>query len=94
LGLSDEGNIQETINKQYIAYKTTRNFCEIVVQAKGLKIYVDISKEDGIEDPRAVTEDCSTKGHWATGNTRFFLSPDDDMDYALSIIKQAYALTL
>jgi predicted transport protein len=92
--LSDYGDVQETINKKYIAYKTTKNFCEIVVQAKGLKIYVDITKEEGLADPRAITEDCSTKGHWATGDTRFYLSPEDDIDYAMSLIKQAYNLTL
>lgn len=31
LSLSEYGNVQETINKKYIAYKTTKNFCEIVV---------------------------------------------------------------
>jgi len=94
MNLSDEGNIQETINKQYLAYKTTKNFCEIVVQAKGLKVYIDIEKGEGFEDPKTLTEDCSTKGHWATGNTRFFLSSQEDIDYALSLIKQAYNLTL
>jgi predicted transport protein len=94
MSLSDEGNIQETINKQYLAYKTTRNFCEIVVQAKGLKVYIDIDQGEGFKDPKTVTEDCSAKGHWATGNTRFFLSSEDETDYALSLIKQAYNLTL
>jgi predicted transport protein len=94
MSLSDEGNIQETINKQYLAYKTTRNFCEIVVQAKGLKVYIDIDQGEGFEDPKTVTEDCSAKGHWATGNTRFFLSSEDETDYALSLIRQAYNLTL
>jgi predicted transport protein len=92
--LSGEGNIHETINKPYIAYKTTRNFCEIVVQTKGLWVHADITVKEGLEDPRAITEDCSTIGHWGTGHTRFFLSPGGDIDYAVSVIKQAYSLTL
>lgn len=94
MSFSDEGHIQETINKQYLAYKTTRNFCEIVVQAKGLKVYIDIDNGEGFEDSKILTEDCSTKGHWATGNTRFFVASEDEIDYALSLIKQAYNLTL
>jgi predicted transport protein len=90
----DHENVQEKINKKTIVYKTAQNFCEIVVQTTGLLIFVDITKEEGLDDPRAVTEDVTTKGSWATGKTRIHLWPKDNIDYTLSIIKQAYKLAL
>lgn len=96
MALSQEGNVHESITKQYIAYKNNKNFCEIVVQAKGLKVYIDINTEE-VNDPKGVVEDCSTVGHWATGNSRFRLAPGigpEDYEYAMSLISQAYNLTL
>lgn len=93
MALSAEEKIQESITKQYIAYKNNKNFCEIIVQAKGLKVYIDIGKDE-VNDPKGIVEDCTQVGRWATGDSRFKLSPGDDIEYALSLIKQAYNLTL
>ena len=62
---------------------------KIVVQANALKIYLDISKKD-IEDPGEEVKDCTEVGHWATGDCVFKISSMDDIDYALSLIKQSY----
>jgi len=91
--LSEEGTIQESITKHYIAFKSNKNFCEIMVQAKRLKVQIDIAKNE-VNDPKGVVEDCSQVGHWATGDSRFLFSPGDDIEYAISLIRQAYDLTL
>lgn len=85
--------INEKPLKHYIAYEMDRNFAEIVVQANALKIYLDISKED-INDPGEFVEDCTQVGHWATGDCVFKISSMDDIEYALSLIKQSYELKL
>lgn len=85
--------INEKPLKHYIAYEMDRNFAEVVIQASTLKIYLDISEKD-IEDPKGMVKDCTEVGHWATGDCVFKLSSMDDIDYAISLIKQSYELKL
>lgn len=82
-------SIREQVAKQYIAYKTTKNFCEVEVQKSKLKIYLDINKEE-LDDPRGWAQDCSKVGHWATGNSRFVFPAGESVDYAIGLIKQAH----
>ncbi len=92
LSEADDG-IRQSIGKVYIAYKTSRNFCEIIPQRKRLRIHLDIPATQ-LDDPRGIVEDWFGRDHNATGDTRFDLSPDDDLDYALSLIRQSYERTL
>ncbi len=93
LSLSGEEKIRESVTKLYIAYKSNKNFCEINVQKKAIKIYIDIDISL-LSDPKGIAEDCSKVGRWATGKTRFSIISDDEIEYALSLIQQAYSLTL
>lgn len=93
LALGPEGKVQENVVQQYVAYKTSRNFCEINVQKKGLKVFVDVLKEK-IKDDKHIIEDYSTKGRPGTGQSAFSISPGDGTDYPMSIIKQSYEMTL
>ncbi|RLJ09257.1 MAG: hypothetical protein DRP13_00595 [Candidatus Aenigmatarchaeota archaeon] len=81
--------INEKALKHYIAYELDRNFCEIVIQANALKIYLDISKND-LVDPKNIAEDCTEVGHWATGDCVFKVTSLEEIDYAMSLIKQSY----
>ena len=81
--------INEKILKHYIAYELNRNFAEIIIQSKNLKIYLDINKKD-LEDPNEIVEDCSQVGHLGTGDSVFKISEPEDVDYAISLIKQSY----
>jgi len=82
-------DIQVVPRKRYIAYCTSRNFCEVLVQASKLRVHVDITQSE-IHDPQNITEDCSTVGTWATGDTRFDVRSFGEVEYALSLIQQAY----
>lgn len=84
-----DDNIREKFKKHYIGYEVSKNFTEVVVQANALKIYLDIDKKD-LKDEKGLTEDCSNIGHWATGNTRFKIDNQDEIAYAMDLIKQAY----
>ena len=81
--------INEKPLKHYIAYEIDRNFCEIIIQANALKIYLDISKRD-LNDPKNIAEDCTEVGHWATGDCVFKVSSLEEIDYAMFLIKQSY----
>lgn len=92
--LNSLGNLSEKINKYYIAYSkedTNKSFVEIVVQKKGLKVYLRPTTTK-LKSPYLKLNDCSEIGHWTNGNTVFEISKQDDIPYALDLIKQAYDL--
>lgn len=91
LGL--DSRIKERAQQQYIAYALERNFCELVIQANAIKVYLDIQKE-ALNDPRNIAEDCTKVGHWATGTSRLELRQENETPYLLSLIKQSYEAKL
>jgi predicted transport protein len=90
---SEEGDIIETPNKLYISYRHGRNFAEVEVQNRALKIHIDIPHAQ-LHDPDDISRDVSDIGHWGTGDTQVKVSSMEEVDYVLSLIKQAYQLTL
>jgi len=81
--------IKEKILKLYVAYELDKNFAEVIIQANGLWVHVDISKEE-ITDPENKLIDVSEKGHWATGSLKIRVNNMEDIDYCMDIIKQSY----
>ncbi len=82
-------DINEKALKFYIAYKLNKNFTEIIVQSKGLKVHFDIDKSK-VNDPENKLEDVSDKGHWATGQLVMKVNTPEDIDYCINIVKQSY----
>ena len=87
LELSEE--VEELPRKTYVAYRTVRNFCAIVVRVSKVWVYINIAYSQ-LRDPQGVAEDCSTIGHLATGDTRFAIRSHDEVEYAMLLIQQAY----
>lgn len=85
--------VKEKPLKHYVAYTTTKNFTEVILQAKGLKIYLDISEKE-INDPKHLARDCTRVGRWATGDVVLTTRDAKDIDYVISLINQSYKLTL
>ncbi|MCK9319152.1 DUF5655 domain-containing protein [Methanoculleus sp.] len=81
--------IKEKALKYYIAYGLDRNFCEIVVQANGLWVHIDINKSEA-KDPKNKLIDVSEVGHWATGNVKIKLDKLEDLEYIMNIVTQSY----
>lgn len=86
-------NIEETPLKLYVAYKTSRNFCEVEIRAKQLKAWLDIS-HDELKDPRKIARDFSHVGHWGTGSTQVLIHSVKEVEYVVSLIRQSYERTL
>jgi len=87
--LGFDSSIEEKPLKWYIAYKLNKNFAEVVIQSKGLKVYLDINKAE-INDPKDKLEDLSDKGHWATGKLKMKVENSEDIKYYIDLIKQSY----
>jgi predicted transport protein len=89
----EEGEIIETPNKLYMSYRHGKNFCEVQVQARTLKVYLDIA-QNVLQDSRAIARDVSGIGHWGTGDTEVKIETDEDVSYVLELIAQAYQQTV
>jgi predicted transport protein len=87
LGLDD--NVTTQPKKQTIGYKIDNNiFCDVVLQGRGLKIYVNMKSGD-LQDQKKIARDVSNVGHWGNGSYEIKLSDLDDIDYILSLLKQS-----
>ncbi len=58
----DEKRIVENFNQDYISYKFDKNFVDIIVQNKDLKLYLNI-KFNELQDEKNLARDMTNKGH-------------------------------
>lgn len=89
--LNIDPSVTEEILKSYIAYKTSTNFVDISSTKTTLHCSRNVEFLD-IGDPRSLGEDVTNKSKWGNGDFRLALGPDSDLDYAMGLIGQAYAI--
>ncbi len=88
--LSFDDQIEERVTKLYIVYKINKsNFCEIVTQKRGLKVYLD-QNIDEFKDPENLLEDCTGVGRHATGVCYLKLESRDQIESVIYLIRQVY----
>ena len=93
MALGDKEAITEKANKMYVSYKHGKNFTEVRLQAKGLKIWLDISLSD-LDDPHQLGRDVAELGHYGTGQVEVKLDDSSNLDSVMHLIEQAYQQTL
>lgn len=82
-------NVTTQPKKQTIGFKVDNNiFCDIVLQGKGLKIYLNLKSGD-LEDQKQIARDVSNVGHWGNGSYEIKITDLEDIDYVLSLLKQS-----
>jgi predicted transport protein len=86
LYLSDDIDVQP--KKDYIAFKKGKNISDITILKKSLKIWINL-KKGNLDDPKQITEDVSTRGHWGNGDYQIQVDNDNDLEYIMSLVKQA-----
>ncbi len=84
----DEKRIVENFNQDYISYKFDKNFVDIVVQTKDLKLYLNM-KFNELQDEKNLARDMTNKGHLGNGNIEVKLETKENILYCLGLIKQA-----
>lgn len=62
---------------------------DINLAKKQLWLWLNVRKGE-LDDPKKVAYDCSTKGHWGNCDYEVSVKPGDDLDYLITLIKQAY----
>lgn len=87
--LTLEDNVSPQPKKQTIGFKVENNiFCDVVLQGKGLKIYVNL-KSGELQDQKNIARDVSNVGHWGNGAYEIKLADLEDIEYVLSLLKQS-----
>lgn len=87
IALADD--IEVKALKYWISFKIQNNIiCSIDVQKRSLKLYVNLSKGQ-LDDPKKLADDVSQTGHWGNGDYQLKVSDDKDLEYIMSLVKQA-----
>ncbi|GAA7135085.1 DUF262 and DUF1524 domain-containing protein [Helicobacter pylori] len=80
--------IAEKFNQDYISYIFDKNFVDIVVQIKDLKLYLNM-KFNELQDEKNLARDMTNKGHLGNGDIEVKLETKENIPYCLGLIKQA-----
>ena len=87
LGLSD--SVWEKVFPTYVDYRTLSTFATVNVQKQRLKVFIKMGDRE-IDDPRGVTEHIPESFGWGHMNTQFVISDPTEIDYAMSLLRQAH----
>ncbi|MCP9762299.1 DUF5655 domain-containing protein [Lacihabitans soyangensis] len=74
--------------KFYIAFKKGKNITDIAILKKSLKLFINI-KAGQLDDPKKLAQDVSIIGHWGNGDYQIQVEDDKDLEYIMSLVKQA-----
>ncbi len=80
--------VTEKFNQEYISYMFDKNFVDIVVQTKDLKLYLNM-KFNELQDEKNLVRDMTNKGHLGNGDIEVKLETKENIPYCLGLIKQA-----
>lgn len=86
LNLSD--NIEIVPRKQQIGFRHNGIICDIHIQKKGLKMWINL-KKGNLDDPKKITRDVSQTGHWGNGDYELLITNTNNLEYIMSLVKQA-----
>lgn len=87
--LNLDSSVLEEIKKQYIAYKTTTNFVDVVRQKSRLLLFINMGFEE-IQDPKGLCRDVSNLGHWGNGDVEVSFSSLAQIDDVMFLVRQAF----
>jgi len=75
--------------KMEIGFRKDSNvFTDICILKNSLKIWINL-KKGKLDDPKKLAEDVSEKGHWGNGDYQIQVETDKDLEYIMSLIRQA-----
>ncbi|MCQ2717880.1 DUF262 and DUF1524 domain-containing protein [Helicobacter pylori] len=80
--------ITEKFNQKYISCMFDKNFVDIVVQNKDLKLYLNMPFNE-LQDEKNLARDMTNKRHFGNGDIEIKLETKENIPYCLGLIKQA-----
>ncbi|MDZ5338242.1 DUF262 and DUF1524 domain-containing protein [Helicobacter pylori] len=79
--------VTEKFNQEYISCMFDKNFVDIVVQNKDLKLYLNMPFNE-LQDEKNLARDMTNKGHLGNGDIEVKLETKESIPYCLELIKQ------
>lgn len=64
-----------------------RIFTDICIQKRSLKIWINLKKSQ-LDDPKKISRDVSSAGHWGNGDYEITVNDTKNLEYIMSLIKQ------
>lgn len=83
------GEVDIVPRSQYIGFKRRSNFVDIAFQKNSLWLWINLSK-GRLDDPKGITRDVSSIGHYGNGDYDLKVTSESDLDYIMFLIKQSY----
>lgn len=84
------GDVEVKPKKHYISLVVSSSIIsDILLQKNSLKLWINLNKGE-LDDPRNITRNVSKVGHLGNGAYEITISNDDNLEYILSLIKQAF----
>lgn len=76
--------------KFWINFKLNKKWVlDMDIQKKGIKIHVNL-KKGLLDDPKGIFRDVAGIGHFGYGDYEYVVTPNSDLDYLMSCVKQSY----
>jgi len=75
--------------KLYIGFVAKTNFTDVSLQKSKIKLWLNL-KRGTIGDPKKIARNISNVGHWGNGDYEINISNDENLEYIISLVKQAY----
>jgi uncharacterized protein with ParB-like and HNH nuclease domain/predicted transport protein len=80
--------VSEEFLKLYVAYKAETNFVDVVPQAKGLRLSLNVDFPE-IDDPKGMCRDVTNLGRWGNGNVEVRLEKREELTYIVGLVRQS-----
>ncbi len=81
--------VSEEFQKRYVAYRAESNFADVVPLARRIRLYLNLEYLE-INDPRGLARDVTSVGHLGNGDVEVDVSSEQDLPYALGLVRQAF----
>jgi len=87
LNIADDISVKPT--KVYIGFITKTNICDIAIQKKSLKIWLNAPWGE-VDDLRKLARDVTSIGHHGNGAYEIQISDENELEYVISLVRQVY----
>ena len=81
--------VSEEFLKLYVAYKAETNFVDVVPQASGMRMVLNLRFHE-LNDTKGLADDVTNLGRWGNGDAEIRVSSVDDLPYVLGLVRQAF----
>lgn len=86
--LALDAGVTEEFLKLYVAYKAETNFVDVVPQAGGLRLSLNMRFPE-VDDPRGICRDVTRLGRWGNGDVELRLTDQKDLPYVIGLVRQS-----